>query len=126
MIRKDATEPAFRIDRHGSTAVVVCLHTHYHADCQEAFAAVLRGAQAASESGDVIVDLDGVVLLSSTALRALRGAHRDLTAAGGRIAAAGGGDLVHGVLKFAPFITHYDTLEEAGRALDLPMDNGGD
>ena len=103
----------FRCETRGDVTVLHCGATHYHAD---SFAPLGRALSAAAEQagrGGLVVDLSGVVLFSSTALRALRAAHLERERQGGRIVAAGGGELVSGVLKFAPFIPHYQNLEEA-------------
>lgn len=97
--------------------MLICLDSHYHADCGDRFAEALAEAGDVSDTGDVIVDLSGVALLSSAALRALRTAHDALSVRGGSLSAAGGGDLVVGVLRFAPFMTHYDSVDEAAAAI---------
>lgn len=87
--------------------------SHYHADSFEPLATALKAARDASPAGLVVADLDRVLLLSSTALRAIRSIHQVSERNGGRIVMAGGGELVVGVLKFAPFITHHDTVANA-------------
>ena len=105
----------------GRATVLRLCDTHYHADSLEALEAKFRETEAAVSGedggGEIIVDLSAVALLSSTALRALRTAFRRLEERGGRIVAAGGGELVVGVLKFAPFIAHYPSVEDAAAAL---------
>ena len=103
----------YRIERRGDVTILHCAATHYHADSYAPLAAALAEAVEQAPEGRLVVDLAPVVLFSSTALRALRTAHQALDARGGRIVTAGGGELVHGVLKFAPFIRHVGTLEEA-------------
>lgn len=102
--------------------------SHYHADSLTALSAALRRAvEMAMEEGgatDVVVDLSGVVLFSSTALRTLRTAHMELETHGARIVAAGGGELVGGVLKFAPFVRHYPDIDQALAALKAERDAG--
>lgn len=110
---KSTGKSAYRVEILGTVAVLHLLSSHYHADVMEPLSDVLKTADASSASGVVVVNLDGVLLLSSTALRALRAAHIKLEARRGRIVAAGGGELVVGVLKFAPFIEHYPNLEAA-------------
>ena len=100
----------------GDVVVARCAQTHYRADSREEFRAGLAEAAAAAK-GDVVLDLSGVVLLSSVAVRAIREHHQILAEAGRRIVAAGGGDLVRGVLKFAPFLHHHDSVEGAISAL---------
>lgn len=107
----------FRTEMRGDIVVLAFGASHYHADSHAALDAALSKAAAATKTGRLIVDLDGVVLFSSTALRALRTAYVALESRGGRIVAAGGGELVAGVLKFAPFIEHYHNLDEAVAAL---------
>ncbi|MEM7524989.1 MAG: hypothetical protein AAF360_14785 [Pseudomonadota bacterium] len=107
----------YRIDHNGSVTTLACLSTHYHADSMGSLTEKLKEADESTPSGLVVVDLTHVVLFSSTALRALRAAHLALEGRGGRIVAAGGGELVAGVLKFAPFLPHYPTVEAAVQAL---------
>lgn len=107
----------FETSRHGGATVLRLCDSHYHADSLEPLDAKLREAEAETAAGLVIVDLGAVALLSSTALRAFRASHRRLEETGGRIVAAGGGELVADVLKFAPFINHYPTIDEAVSAL---------
>ncbi|MEM7546115.1 MAG: hypothetical protein AAF367_11315 [Pseudomonadota bacterium] len=111
-----STSRSYHVETSGPNAVLALLASHYHADVLEPLGEALKDADARSRSGIVIVDLSAVVLLSSTALRALRAAHIALEARGGRIVAAGGGELVVSVLKFAPFIAHYPDLSEAAAA----------
>ncbi|MEX2520592.1 MAG: STAS domain-containing protein [Paracoccaceae bacterium] len=107
----------FRTEMRGDIVVLTFGASHYHADSHAALGAALTQAADAARAGRVIVDLSGVVLFSSTALRALRSTYVALEARGGRIVAAGGGELVAGVLKFAPFIEHYHSVDEAVAAL---------
>lgn len=102
-----------RTEIYADVAVLILTHSHYHSDSMEGLGHVLRHADEQSRSGVVVVDLSAVVLLSSTALRAMRGAHVALERRGGRIVAASGAELVRNVLKFAPFITQYDTVKHA-------------
>ncbi|MEM8754536.1 MAG: hypothetical protein AAGF90_16285 [Pseudomonadota bacterium] len=104
----------------GDAAILLCLDDRYHADCGEAFERALKDADGASPSGRVVLDLTAVALLSSAALRALRSGHEALAARGGALSAGGGGDLVFGVLRFAPFMKHYDTIETAVAAFSAP------
>lgn len=106
-------------DAEGATILKLC-DTRYHADSLEPLNARFLEVEAASETGNVVVDLSDVRLFSSSALRAMRASHRRLSGRGGRIVAAGGGDLVAGVLKFAPFIEHYSSVEEALAAFGAP------
>lgn len=101
----------------GEVAVLRLLNEKYHADSLEVLDAQFRKLEAMAPGGLVVVDLERVTLLSSTALRAIRAAHARLETRGGRIVAAGGGDLVRSVLKFAPFISHHATVDEAVGAL---------
>ncbi len=101
---------------YADVVVLTLADSHYHSDSMAALAEALRDADAKARTGIVVVDLGAVVLLSSTALRALRAAHMALEARGGRIVAASGGELVRGVLKFAPFIAKYDTVRNALKA----------
>lgn len=87
--------------------------SHYHADCMEALEEALKNAAAASPGTAILIDMERVVLFSSTALRALRSAHQAMERGGGRIVAAAGGELVGSVLRFAPFVKHYPSLEAA-------------
>lgn len=96
----------------GATILKLC-DARYHADSLDPLNARFLAVEASSETGNVIVDLSAVRLFSSSALRAMRAAHRRLAGRGGRIVAAGGGELVAGVLKFAPFIDHYDDVDKA-------------
>lgn len=107
----------FRFERRPGCAVLVFGATHYHSDSFAALSKALGAAAEAAPGGRLAVDLSGVVLLSSTALRALRAAHVALEAKGGGLVAAGGGELVAGVLKFAPFIRRYGNVDEAAAAL---------
>ena len=106
---------AYKFDTRvfGGIAVIRCRDSHYHSDCDAAFSNALNGALDVAERHIVIVDMSAVRLFSSSALRAVRAAHLRATEVGGRIVAAGGGELVINVLKFAPFITHRDTVAEA-------------
>lgn len=116
-----ARRDGFALTRHADVIVVRFGSTHYHADSFERLGDVLNEARRAASSDGaaalVVADLGGVVLLSSTALGALRTAHRAIEEGGGRLVAAAGGDLVAGVLKFAPFIAHHPTVGEAVAAL---------
>ena len=94
-------------------AVLRLTGSHYHSDSMEALGKALLDADGKSQSHVVVVDLSAVVLLSSTALRAMRSAHLALEARGGRIVAASGAELVRGVLKFAPFIMQYGSVLDA-------------
>lgn len=87
--------------------------THYHSDSFETLTLALDEVRRHAAGASVIVDLGRVVLLSSTALRALRLAHQAIDRDGGCFLAAGGGDLVVSVLRFAPFIRHHDRIEDA-------------
>jgi hypothetical protein len=102
---------------YADISVVCCMDTHYHSDSITALGGALSTAEAQSSSALVIVDLTSVVLFSSAALRALRACHMALSKRGGRIVAAGGGELALGVLKFAPFIEHFKDMNGALAAL---------
>lgn len=104
---------SFETDEVGGATVLRLGDSHYHADSYEALEAKFREVEAAGAAAGVVVDFSKVALFSSTALRALRAAYRRTAEAGGRIVAAGGGELVAGVLKFAPFVEHYPTVEDA-------------
>lgn len=106
-----------KVERIDGIVVLRLLDDKYHSDSMDALDARFRALEADAPRGLIVVDLDRVTLLSSSALRAVRAAHARLEAREGRIAAAGGGDLVRGVLKFAPFIAQYATVEEAVSAL---------
>ena len=108
-----ANKYKFRRERIGDRVVLHCLSSHYHSDCEEVFETALRDAEALAAGGAVVLALDGVALFSSSALRALRASHRRLSARGGSIVAAGGGELAVGVLKFAPFIDHHPSIAAA-------------
>lgn len=101
----------------GDIAVLRLLNDKYHADSLDALDAQFRALEAEASTGLIVVDLEKVSLLSSTALRAIRASHARLEKRAGRIVAAGGGDLVRSVLRFAPFIHHHDAVEEAVSAL---------
>lgn len=118
MVRKQKYKIENRI--YADVSVVCCKDTHYHSDSITALGGALKTAESQSTSAFVIVDLSGVVLFSSAALRALRATHLALTKRGGRIVAAGGGELALGVLKFAPFIEHFEDLSGALAALSEP------
>ncbi|MGB0506474.1 MAG: hypothetical protein ACPGGK_09795 [Pikeienuella sp.] len=117
-----ARKPKYSIEIrvYADISVVCCKDTHYHSDCITALGAVLSEAEKQASSGLVIVDLTDVVLFSSAALRALRATHLSLKKRDGRIVAAGGGELALSVLKFAPFIEHFVTLDEALAKLSVP------
>jgi anti-anti-sigma regulatory factor len=115
-LRGKADREVAEVSVYGDAVVLTLTATHYHSDSMEVLAAALAAADGQSPSGQVVVDMALVQLLSSTALRALRAAHLALEARGGRIMAASGKDLVRGVLKFAPFIVHHDTVETALRS----------
>lgn len=115
---KDGKAFPYRIEARGDVTILHCEATHYHADSFAPLGAALAEAATAARSGKLVIDLSQVVLFSSTALRALRTAHLDLEARGGRIVAAGGGELVRGVLKFAPFIAHVPDVAQAVAALE--------
>ena len=114
----------FRFDvvRHDGASVVRLLDSHYHADSLAPLEATFIEAEADAPCASIVVDLNGVSLLSSTALRAIRASHARLEKAGGRIVAAGAADLVADVLKFAPFIAKYASVDEALAALRAEAD----
>ena len=91
--------------------------SHWHADSFDALSVALSDALRRAQSHQVVVDLGEVKLFSSSALRALRAVHRTAEAQTGRIVAAGGGELAVSVLKFAPFILHFDDVPAALAAL---------
>ena len=103
--------------QRGDVVVLKLLNEKYHADSLEALESQFRALEGDAPRALIVLDLDRVSLLSSTALRAIRAAHARLEERGGRIVAAGGGDLVRSVLKFAPFIAHHGTVDEAVSAL---------
>ena len=106
-------------------AVVLRLgDSHYHADSYEALEAKFREVEAIGDQRRIVVDFADVALFSSTALRALRAAYRRFEDAGGRIVAAGGGELVAGVLRFAPFVRHYSSVEQAVAAFEAETAEG--
>ena len=106
---------AYKFDTRvfSGVAIMRCRDSHYHSDCDVAFSNALNAALDVAETQIVIVDMSVVRLFSSSALCAVRAAHSRAAEGGGRIVAAGGGELVINVLKFAPFITHRDTVAEA-------------
>lgn len=108
---------AFSETRIGDVLVLVCHGSHYHADRAAQFGQALESARGKADGGKLVIDFSRVVLLSSTVLRALRVAHAAFDEVDGRIAAAGGGELVWRVLKFAPFIDHYQDVEMAISAM---------
>lgn len=108
---------AFSETRIGDVLVLVCRDSHYHADRAARFGRALDSACLHANGGKLVIDFSCVVLLSSTVLRALRVAYAAFDEQDGRIAAAGGGELVTRVLKFAPFIDHYEDVEMAVSAL---------
>lgn len=114
--REDGLSSGFRVDLDGEIAIVTCLQSHYRADSFSDFRAALSAAAEAA-SGPLLIDLENVVLLSSSALRALREANGTLAGQGRRIVAAGGGDLVRAALKFASFVSHHDDLPAAKSAI---------
>lgn len=111
------SEHRLEIEDRAEARIVRLLSSHYHADSLETLEKTFHEAAKEPPGGVIVLDLSRVVLFSSTALRALRSTSSRLGEAGGRIVAAGGGELVVGVLKFAPFVTHYATLDEALAAL---------
>ena len=111
---------SFETSEKGGLLVLALCDSHYHADSLDALEAKFREVEGQAPKGIVIVDLARVALLSSTALRAMRASFRRLEPVGGRIVAAAGGELVRGVLKFAPFIEHYRNLDEAVAAMNAP------
>ncbi|MFV0473126.1 MAG: hypothetical protein ACK5MQ_02635 [Pikeienuella sp.] len=114
----------YALRRERGYVVLTLGASHYHADGAPALAEALRDAgricaeTAPGRAPWVVADFGAVVLLSSIALRELRAAHIALGKRGGGIVAAGGGELVERVLKFAPFIAHHDSLDQALAALD--------
>lgn len=107
------SEHRVEIEDRAEARILRLLSSHYHADSLETLEKTFDKAVKAPPGDIIVLDLSRVVLFSSTALRALRSASAKLGETGGRIVAAGGGELVVGVLKFAPFVTHYPTLDEA-------------
>lgn len=101
----------------GDVAILHLRASHWHADSFDALSVALSDALRRAASHQVVVDLDAVKLFSSSALRALRAVHRTAEAKNGRIVAAGGGELAVSVLKFAPFILHFDDVPAALAAL---------
>lgn len=99
-------------DADGVTVLKLC-DARYHADSLEPLNAKFQEIEARRADGRIVVDLSAVRLFSSSALRAIRASHRRVLRRRGRIVAAGGGELVAGVLKFAPFIEHYSNVDEA-------------
>ena len=69
---------------------------------------------------NVVFDFSNVRLLSSCALLAIRAFRRRLSERSGRIVAAAGGDLVADVLKFASYVEHHHSVEDAIAAFDAP------
>ncbi|MGB0412578.1 MAG: hypothetical protein ACPGFA_13395 [Pikeienuella sp.] len=61
----------------------------------------------------MVLNMSTVRLFSSSALRAVRAAHVAVQNSDGQIVAAGGGELVLNVLKFAPFIHHSESVYDA-------------
>lgn len=114
----------FELTQAKGAQVLRLLDSHYHADSLGPLEAKFMEIEAAAPGSPVVIDLSGVSLLSSTALRAIRAAHRRLEATGARIVAAGAADLVADVLKFAPFIDHHPTVDEALAALNAKADAG--
>lgn len=98
---------------YDGVAVVKCRDTHYHSDCAQSVLDAMSDARAKASSGSVVLDMSGVRLFSSSALRAVRASYVAAQETGGRIVAAGGGELVVNVLKFAPFILHFETVHNA-------------
>lgn len=113
-----AAPAAFSRREERGVTILAFHRTHYYADSFNALGKALTEAISEAGNANLIVDLNPVLLLSSTALRALRMAHLSLSPGGGRIVAVGGGELVAGVLKFAPFMDHYPDLDSALAALD--------
>ncbi len=103
----------YRLDRVADAVVLRLDGTHYHADSFDALRQALEEAGSSAAGGRVVVDLGKVVLISSTVLRVFRAAHLALAERGGALHVAGGGELVANVLKFAPFIRRYETVDEA-------------
>ena len=99
---------AYKFDTRvfSGVAIMRCRDSHYHSDCDVAFSNALNAALDVAETQIVIVDMSVVRLFSSSALCAVRAAHSRAAEGGGRIVAAGGGELVENVLKFAPFVVH--------------------
>lgn len=107
----------FRTADEGRWAILTLCDTHYHVDSFAPLEEQFLALEADDPSRPVIVDMTSVRLFSSTALRAMMTAYRRVSSAGGRIVAAGGGEIVANFLRFAPFIDHYATVEEARAAL---------
>lgn len=114
----------YAVRRERGCVVLTLGASHYHADCAAPLAEALREAGRVCAEGradnprSLIVDLAAVVLISSIALREIRSAHVALRAGGARIVAAGGGELVARVLKFAPFISHHASVDAAFTAIE--------
>ena len=106
---------AYKFDTklYDGVAVVKCRDTHYHSDCAQSLSAALQAARDAATSDSVVLNMNAVRLFSSSALRAVRSSYVAAQKSGGRIVAAGGGELVVNVLKFAPFILHFETVHGA-------------
>lgn len=109
------TERAYKFDTRvfSGIAVIQCRDTHYHSDCIGSLTETLDKALQQADAGIVVLDMSGVRLFSSSALRAVRAVHVRAMARDGRIVAASGGELAINVLKFAPFIFHFETVAEA-------------
>lgn len=114
---RDRPDHRFEVSTEDGVGVLRLLDSHYHVDSHDALEAQFAEVDRAAPAGLVVVDMTAVTLFASTALRALMVAHKRLSARGGRIVAAGGGELVANYLRFAPFILHYETVEEAKAAL---------
>lgn len=78
--------PYFNLeDRNGVTVVAVTAEEMRHPDQAREFGADLRKVMNEGGKSDILVDLEPVRFLGSTALAVLLGVYRDLTAKGGRL-----------------------------------------
>lgn len=106
---------------YDGVAVVTLLSRRYLSDSQSAFLDALRRARAEAGSGRVVVDFSRAAMVTSGPIGAMVAMQRQMTAEGGRIVAAGGGEFARKVLKFAAnLIEHYVDVRAALGADDMP------
>lgn len=99
---------------NNGVCILKLLEQKYFSNSRVLFQENLQAAEAESEGGLIIIDLNSAALITSGPLGALRACHRRLQARGGRIVAAGGGEFAVKVLSFAAnFIDHYPSVEAA-------------
>lgn len=99
---------------NNDVCILKLLEQKYFSNSRVEFQENLLAAEAASSRGLIIIDLANAALITSGPLGALRASHQRVTARGGRIVAAGGGQFAVKILSFAAnFIDHYPSVEAA-------------